>query len=132
LNEAAMPPEATEIARADVNEERGTLEVRWGDGHESAYPLAYLRGECPCASCRTEREEARRNPLRVLRGAPPSAVIADVEPVGRYGMRITWSDGHGTGIYTFEYLREICPCDRCRAARPPDGAPYVQGIHIPG
>jgi DUF971 family protein len=109
------------------------LEVTWGDRHESTFPLKYLRDECPCASCRTEREEARSNPFRVLpAGArPPSYEIADVEPVGRYGMQITWSDGHATGIYTFEFLREICPCPACKDARPKSDAPYVHGIYIP-
>jgi DUF971 family protein len=125
-----MTSEGLKIQRADINDARQTLDVRWRDGHESVYPLKYLRGECPCASCRTEREEARNNPLRVISGRT-SAVIKDVEPVGRYGMRITWEDGHSTGIYTFEYLREICPCDACKAARKPDDTPYVHGIYIP-
>ncbi len=124
---------ALDILQADVNDERQTLEIGWGDGHPSVYPLKYLRAECPCASCRTEREEARSNPFRVIgpNQRPPSTEIADVEPVGRYGMRIVWSDGHGTGIYTFEYLREICPCDSCKAARTGGDVPYVHGIYIP-
>ena len=125
-----MVPEAQKIRKADISDERQALEVRWGDGHESIYPLKYLRAECPCATCRTEREEARSNPLRVIAGRP-SAVVTNVEAVGRYGMRITWDDGHAAGIYTFEYLREICPCDACKAARKPDDVPYVHGIYIP-
>jgi DUF971 family protein len=38
-----------------------------------------------------------------------------VEPVGNYAIRIQWSDGHGSGIYSFEHLRKICPCDACSA-----------------
>jgi DUF971 family protein len=34
--------------------------------------------------------------------------------VGAYGLRVQWSDGHGTGIYTFERLLATCPCARCR------------------
>jgi DUF971 family protein len=128
-----MTPEAQQILAADLSDERQTLEITWGDGHESVYPLRYLRAECPCASCRTARDEARANPLRVL-GANErraSAEIIHLEPVGRYGMRITWKDGHATGIYTFEYLREICPCEACKAARKGDEHPFVHGIHIP-
>jgi DUF971 family protein len=33
--------------------------------------------------------------------------------VGRYAIRFHWSDGHSTGIYTFEHLRELCPCPIC-------------------
>jgi DUF971 family protein len=52
----------------------------------------------------------------------PTAVHADVRPVsvalvGGYGLRVQWSDGHGTGIYTFERLLGACPCDACRAGR---------------
>jgi DUF971 family protein len=132
-----MDPRALEIAEADVNEERQTLEITWGDRHPSVYPLKYLRSRCPCATCRTARsaaEESRSNPFRVIdpKEAATSSVIADVEAVGRYGMRIGWADGHSTGIYTFEYLREICPCDACTAARgeQPE-SPFVHGIYIP-
>jgi DUF971 family protein len=40
-----------------------------------------------------------------------------IEPVGNYGISIHWSDGHGTGIYRFDFLRRICPCKECRAKR---------------
>lgn len=121
------------IEEADIDDEQGTLTIHWSDGHESVYPLEYVRSECPCASCRAEREESRANPFHVLKAAPNPrmAEIADVEPVGRYGMRLTWGDGHATGIYTFEHLREICPCETCKAARKPHDTPYVHGIYIP-
>lgn len=124
---------APEIAVANIDETRETLDITWKDGHAGSYPLKYLRGECPCAGCRTEREESRSNPFRVLSAnqRPPGTRLTDVEPVGRYGMRLTWNDGHQTGIYTFEYLREICPCELCRSARKPDDTPYVHGIYIP-
>ena len=126
-----MPQAATTIAEADLNDAAQALEIRWEDGHSSAYPLKHLRAECPCAQCRTDREEARGNPLRVL-GHVPSAEVTNVEAVGRYGIRFTWGDRHDAGIYTFEYLREICPCESCRGARPADAEPFVHGIFIPG
>ena len=84
-----------------------TVGVKWQDGHESQYRGDYLRGRCPCATCVDEWTGKR-----TLR---PDEIKADVHPleiegVGRYGIRIRWSDGHGAGIYTFEFLREICPC----------------------
>jgi len=128
-----MSPEAIAIAAADINDERQTLDVTWGDGHASVYPLKYLRAECPCASCRTARQEAKSNPFRVFAAGEqaPIPVVVDVEPVGRYGIRFTWKDGHQAGIYTFQHLRELCPCDACKAARKPDATPYVHGIYIP-
>jgi DUF971 family protein len=43
--------------------------------------------------------------------------ILEVEPVGSYALRIVWSDGHSTGIYSYQHFRDICPCDECRDAR---------------
>ena len=45
---------------------------------------------------------------------------ADVRivPVGNYAIQPEWSDGHHTGLYTWTYLRGLCPCDECRAAAP--------------
>ena len=43
--------------------------------------------------------------------------------VGAYGLRVEWSDGHGTGIYTFRWLRDRCPCEACTAGAVPVGAP---------
>jgi DUF971 family protein len=125
-----MTPDATRLLSADLDETGAILTARWGDGHAGAYPLRLLRAECPCASCKAERQDAADNPFHVLR-AVPSADLVRVEPVGRYGMRLVWADGHATGIYTFAYLREICPCEVCRAARPADATPYVHGIFIP-
>ncbi len=39
------------------------------------------------------------------------------ELVGRYALQIFWSDGHSTGIYSFHYLRELCPCGECAAGK---------------
>ncbi|OGW85097.1 MAG: hypothetical protein A3C35_02615 [Omnitrophica bacterium RIFCSPHIGHO2_02_FULL_46_11] len=95
-----------EIKQAD----RDTLLIRWQDGHESKYPSGYLRELCRCAGCVDEWSGAKR--------FDPSEIPADIHPlqiqgVGRYGIRVNWSDGHNTGIYTFQYLREICPCAKC-------------------
>ncbi len=86
------------------------LIIRWQDGHESDYASDYLRKHCRCALCVDEWTGA--NLLK------PDQIKPDVHPiqiqsVGRYGIRINWSDGHNTGIYTFKYLREICPCRIC-------------------
>lgn len=77
------------------------IEWRQGGG-ELFYPARDLRLACPCAAC---IEEMTGRPL-----LEPGAVPADIRPVsialvGTYGLRIVWSDGHGTGIYTFERLR---------------------------
>lgn len=93
------------------------LAIEWADGHRSEYPLDDLRRACPCATCRNEREQApSASPLRVLpASAPERAVLADVSWVGWYAFRLTWEDGHDTGLYSLEYLRDLCPCESCRS-----------------
>ncbi len=104
-------PATTTIAAADLDDAAQALVIDWADGARFVYPLAALRAACPCATCRDLREQARRpaDPFRVLPSnlIQPDCTLAGVEPVGRYGMRLTRRDGHDTGIYTFEYLREL-------------------------
>ena len=121
------------IQKAELQAEQEQLAVTWRDGHQSSYPLRYLRSRCPCAACRAEREEARQNPFRMLPTGqrPGNAGIANIEGVGQYGLRFVWNDGHATGIYTIEYLRSLCPCDVCAAVPAPEEQPYVHGIYIP-
>jgi ATP-binding protein involved in chromosome partitioning len=88
------------------------VRIEWVAGsHEAFFPARALRLACPCAGC---VEEMTGRPL-----LDPSRVPADVRPlrlalVGAYGLRVVWSDGHDTGIYTFERLLEACPCPACR------------------
>ncbi|HEY7529266.1 MAG TPA: DUF971 domain-containing protein [Gemmatimonadota bacterium] len=97
------------------------LVIDWADGHRSEYALDDLRRACPCATCRNERESApAASPLRVLPAtAPERALLADVSWVGWYAFRLTWEDGHDTGLYSLEYLRDLCPCATCGAAGAP-------------
>ncbi|MFQ5876171.1 MAG: DUF971 domain-containing protein [Acidobacteriota bacterium] len=89
----------------------GGLSILWEDGHRSEYEARSLRMACRCAHCVDEWSGERRlEPARV----PGDVRIERVRPVGRYGLQFVWSDGHGTGIYTFKGLREACPCEACR------------------
>lgn len=87
------------------------LTVHWSDGRVSVYPVIYLRKMSPSAEARELREQMARNPLTVLpagaSGGPLSAEA--VELVGNYAIRIRFSDGHDTGIYSWRYLQEIDP-----------------------
>ena len=86
-----------------------SLTIEWEDGSRSVLPIAYLRRMSPSADARTLRESLARNPLTVLpSGASSGPITAEAaELVGNYALRIRFSDGHDTGLYTWSYLREI-------------------------
>ncbi len=97
--------------------------IRWADGHVSRYEIRYLRDHCPCATCTDahgtgEKPTATRpaGPLLILQ--PAGKKLLKVEPVGRYALQFHFDDRHSSGIYTWSYLRELCPCAACRAAAP--------------
>lgn len=98
-----------------INRQDDGLRIEWDQsGHEGFFPARDLRLACPCAAC---VEEMSGRPL-----LDPRTIPADIRPVslalvGAYGLKIQWSDGHSTGIYTFERLLRSCPCPRCRSSR---------------
>src|SRR5215468_4563678 len=84
------------------------LVIQWNDGHRGVYAWAHLRKECPCAGCREERQKPP-DPFRVLKPAELAPLRPTrIDPVGRYAYKITWSDGHDSGIFTLEHLRALC------------------------
>ena len=96
------------------------ITIDWTDGHHSEYSLAYLRDHCPCATCTgahgTEPQKSNysqpdANPFQMYK---PVLKMLDVEPVGHYAIKIVWNDGHSSGIYSWDYLREICHCPSCK------------------
>jgi DUF971 family protein len=90
--------------------------IDWKDGHKSSYSLELLRDKCPCATCAGTHGTPPRQPAPD--GSPfqmfrPALRMLSAEPVGRYAIRIHWNDGHSAGIYSHNYLRELCPCPAC-------------------
>ena len=109
----------------DVNLTAGAgVDIEWKDGHRSSYSFQFLRDACPCALCEDERGKAGLRPGEPA-PTPPGALPmfkaaakpTQVEPVGHYAIRFTWNDGHMHGIYSWDFLRDVCPCEECRAAR---------------
>ncbi|MCC6660323.1 MAG: DUF971 domain-containing protein [Phycisphaerales bacterium] len=101
-----MEPPPTSI---DLKKDRG-LTVRWADGATSYFSVALLRRMSPSAESRLLREQMTKNPLTVLPAGTPSAgplAAVDAELVGNYALRIRFSDGHDTGLYTWAYLRSL-------------------------
>jgi DUF971 family protein len=100
----------------------GTLSVQWSDGHVSAYPYQYLRDRCPCATCSEKPSAHHAMSPPAAPSAFPMFGVKPLKPnraelVGRYALQIFWNDGHSTGIYAFDHLRELCPCAECAAKR---------------
>ena len=86
------------------------LMIVWADGHETHFPSAVLRRECPCASCRDEITGTR---ILLPMHVPDDLELRRVELVGQYALQFEWADGHHTGIFSFDFLRELCPCAQC-------------------
>ncbi|OGR88738.1 MAG: hypothetical protein A3J74_07330 [Elusimicrobia bacterium RIFCSPHIGHO2_02_FULL_57_9] len=86
------------------------LRIVWEDEHESVYSFRFLRQNCPCAACRDEWSgEMLFDPSEV----PEDVRSMRAEMVGNYAISFAFSDGHGTGIYSFENLRRLCQCREC-------------------
>ena len=93
-------PRPTEVRH---RREEQRVEITWSDGHASDFPYEYLRGWCPCALCQGHGGERH-----FVRSVDPR--LEKIEPVGNYAFNLIWSDGHDAGIFSYAYLREICPC----------------------
>ena len=135
---ANSTPAPVEIGRANQHD----IKITWQDRHESLYPARELRLKCPCAGCVdgapfvssprgdiAPKQQSRRSGspaeadeftgvIRII----PNHIPQDVHPlsiklVGNYAITIQWSDGHHTGIYSFEMLRKLCPCCQVKGAR---------------
>jgi DUF971 family protein len=97
-----IPPTQIELKRPERQ-----LHIDWEDGHHSTYALRYLRGFCPCAHCQGHGQGTWTFvPIE-------DPTVTKIEEVGAYAVTIAFSDGHSTGIYSWEILRELCPCDAC-------------------
>ena len=91
-------------------------EIVWADGHQSRYDFPYLRDQCPCAVCNDEREKKDKEKAK---GMPILPMFKErvkaraAKTVGSYAIQIEFTDGHSTGIFSFDFLRSICPCGDC-------------------
>lgn len=91
-----------------------TLGITWTDGHESVYAVKNLRENCPCANCIDEWSGKKL--------IAPGSITIDIRPrnlkaVGLYAIQFDWNDGHDTGLYTHELLRQLCECAACKSQK---------------
>ena len=120
------------IAPSKIHADRPAreLQIEWGDGHQTAYDFSTLRWLCPCAFCRGEAGQPGwldSNPTL----SEEQVTLSDIALVGHYAIQPIWADGHGSGFYAFERLREECPCPedqerRAAQASNEDGSPQHQ------
>ena len=96
------------------------IDIAWTDGHRSHYDFAYLREECPCAMCDDETRKKQDFAAHSHGTAPaalpmfkPRPTARAAKAVGNYALSIDFSDGHAIGIYSYDFLRSICPCEEC-------------------
>jgi DUF971 family protein len=100
------------------------VDIEWKDGHVSHYPFVFLRDACPCALCDDERAKSGRQPGQTPQGKPgelpmfkAAAKPTSAEGVGKYAIKFHWNDGHDLGIYSWQFLRDVCPCQECKAVK---------------
>lgn len=107
-----MPKNVIETQPKEIKKIGGKeLKIVWSDGHTSTYSFQWLRQNCQCAVC---VEEWRGEQL-----LPKETISKEIEGlkvnlVGQYALTISFSDGHNTGIFAFQFLRKICPCETCK------------------
>lgn len=110
-------PARTRPLRFDYDEPHRSLLVEWGDGAVQLIPFAALRRACPCAECAGEMGMPGRFASQPDLGTGEDE-LADIALVGAYGLNAVWADGHSTGIYTFERLRELGDAAAADGRRP--------------
>ncbi len=94
------------------------LHIEWDDGHMSQYTFLLLRAACPCAECRGGHDNMHSEPTPEMFSFQlpdsPAIHLETISQIGSYGLSILWQDGHQHGIYSWHYLRKLCPCETCR------------------
>jgi len=91
-------------ARPEVNFKKGVIHIDWGNGKTSALNPYHVRCACPCAMCVDEYTgEPLLDPERVPKDIHPQTI----QLLGNYAVAFHWSDGHSSGIYSWEFLQRL-------------------------
>lgn len=94
------------------------FEVSWADGSRSSISNRVLRGYCPCAGC-----QGHGGSIQFV--ADHDSELRDIAPVGNYALKLTWGDGHASGLYSFEYLRRLCDTFAAHGEQMPQALPIL-------
>jgi DUF971 family protein len=103
----SMPSPDDELSLKSLKGDREALLIHWSDGVTHRIPWRTLRDHCPCATCRQKRTKPAPvfNILKPEEAGPVRAT--SMAPIGNYAYQIDFSDGHKTGIFSLELLREL-------------------------
>jgi DUF971 family protein len=122
MPEALDPRKKPADVKVQVSSGAG-VDIVWADGHHSHYDFAYLREQCPCATCDDQRRKKQAAPVPGSAGSggvlplyKPRPGARAAKSMGHYALQIEFTDGHSTGIYSYDHLRTICPCGECAQA----------------
>ncbi|MBF0613661.1 MAG: DUF971 domain-containing protein [Magnetococcales bacterium] len=78
------------------------VEITWDSGERFSYSMEYLRVRCPCAKCAGHTPEEAQ-----LVDGKQDVTITAITPVGHYAVKLVFSDGHDSGLYSWETLFEL-------------------------
>ena len=100
---------------------RATLTIEWSHDDSCELSFADLRAACPCADCRgthgATKVEASSDELELTIRSDQATQLDGIKAVGNYAIQISWKDGHTHGIYSWDYLQELCERSDDRDAR---------------
>jgi len=99
---AGRAPESPHPTDIKLHQASRVLEIAFADGQTFKLPYEFLRVYSPSAEVRGHGPGQE-----TLQAGKRDVTIANVEPVGHYALRPTFSDGHDTGIYSWEYLYDL-------------------------
>ena len=99
--------------KVTVDSSKKRLLIQWEDGHASQYPFGGLRSNCPCVFCQGGHDGMGKpmDPIKFFADENENLEIKNIQVVGNYAFQVFWSDGHNSGIYRFDYLRDGCPVE---------------------
>ncbi len=84
------------------------LGLWWSDGVQTTIPIKLLRDECPCAGCKGESVLFESyTPVKLPIATPGMYELKKIDVIGNYAIQPLWGDGHNTGLYGWDYLRQI-------------------------
>jgi DUF971 family protein len=90
-------------------ESEGVISITWDDANITKYAPDQLRDKCPCAGCQGETILFKTyEPVAPKIDLPGKYEIKSIVPIGNYAIQIIWGDGHDTGIFSWDYLRNLC------------------------